>query len=1036
MPSFFKKLNHSKSSKIDNQLPPSASLPTPPSTQIRDSNSRKSTISPRSVLDAVDNSILDRSRSSRNENDGVVDPDIDSHISPMLKQFHRTSSSSNSGVKSFSSPKFNDINHLQQGEVPNTPEYPPFSDNVLLKNSPHNNEWITPWSKKVLYNSPFPRYGYTISSQTSTSGSSYMMGGLTGTEVYGDMWIIEQIRPADLNQHDDPLKYCDYPYIASPIENIQHIPSPRTGHASVLIGNAFIIFGGDTAINEEQKLDNQLYFFNIASLKWTITAPKGERPCGRYGAQISVLNLEIQPGSWLSQLYVFGGQLNNVNFNDLWKFDLTNFKNPENQWIKIDPMGDTPPPLTGHSMSSFNENLYVFGGNSDAFVNDKLYSYNSIKNEWNICTLAGPIFPPPIYGHSTAVHGSLLFIYGGKLENEENSNDLYIIDLLNFNSWKLKSNLPLSPTSKFGQSISLNLTEEKLLIMGGDVTDDEFNGVADTSINLIDETKFQHSTSIIYECDIKEISKFLENSNIKKGIMSARSSPVVFPTFNFKNTKYEHSKSNIDLTDSNDESRKSFTSSTPIKIQNQSIVSEPKNEPLEITTDTALHNIDQVALSSSNPSPISEISPTIKDTSNLQPILQLQTVDNESQESETPLETSTDFIANEIIYKTPEENIESVSKSQHLSDSTFTVINTKTSIDETLKAPSISTPLMQQSALLPFSPAVSEKDNLKLQKLLKMVNDVKSEMKTSVAAADAQISRLESEKADLEKRLKGLQETQTVVYNINDIEGGGDTSVDERNMKLKNFISHELSTVPQLQKLVNIQRETINDLRNKLQEEELLNEKILKLEAINSALKMKLNNATVGESRETEHLKLFNQNLEQLSAVWLAEGPQTSLSDLKSELSDLKLKYNKLQKENEGLFGNLREYETLFVESKKSLSNSYQALKISQTEADKLKAQVINLTKELDELKLKKRVYSNGSQRNFTPVRNDSNHSIEATSNDIEDEIDDHNVSLIDERYEIKIRDLEANVYIVSQERDQLRNELLELKKELYNIQK
>ena len=39
-------------------------------------------------------------------------------------------------------------------------------------------------------------------------------------------------------------------------------PGPRVGHASLLVGNAFIVFGGDTKIDEMDVLDDTLYLLN------------------------------------------------------------------------------------------------------------------------------------------------------------------------------------------------------------------------------------------------------------------------------------------------------------------------------------------------------------------------------------------------------------------------------------------------------------------------------------------------------------------------------------------------------------------------------------------------------------------------------------------------------------------------------------------------------------------------------------------------------------------------------------------------------
>lgn len=73
------------------------------------------------------------------------------------------------------------------------------------------------------------------------------MGGLINSStVKGDLWLIE----AGANMACYPL--------ATTAEG----PGPRVGHSSLLVGNAFIVFGGDTKIDETDVLDETLYLLN------------------------------------------------------------------------------------------------------------------------------------------------------------------------------------------------------------------------------------------------------------------------------------------------------------------------------------------------------------------------------------------------------------------------------------------------------------------------------------------------------------------------------------------------------------------------------------------------------------------------------------------------------------------------------------------------------------------------------------------------------------------------------------------------------
>lgn len=95
--------------------------------------------------------------------------------------------------------------------------------------------------------SPFPRYGAAVNSVSSKEGDIYVMGGLIDSStVKGDLWMIE----AGQNMSCYPL-----PTTAEG-------PGPRVGHSSLLVGNAFIVYGGDTKVEEADVLDETLYLLN------------------------------------------------------------------------------------------------------------------------------------------------------------------------------------------------------------------------------------------------------------------------------------------------------------------------------------------------------------------------------------------------------------------------------------------------------------------------------------------------------------------------------------------------------------------------------------------------------------------------------------------------------------------------------------------------------------------------------------------------------------------------------------------------------
>ena len=115
------------------------------------------------------------------------------------------------------------------------------------------NAALYPWSQRRLnfptpQSNPFPRYGAAVNAIASKDGDIYIMGGLiNGSMVRGDLWMVES-GPGNLSCY--------------PIATVSEGPGPRVGHASLLVGNAFIVFGGDTKMDDNDVLDDTLYLLN------------------------------------------------------------------------------------------------------------------------------------------------------------------------------------------------------------------------------------------------------------------------------------------------------------------------------------------------------------------------------------------------------------------------------------------------------------------------------------------------------------------------------------------------------------------------------------------------------------------------------------------------------------------------------------------------------------------------------------------------------------------------------------------------------
>lgn len=346
---------------------------------------------------------------------------------------------------------------------------------------PQRGNFKSPWTRSKLLISPFPRYRHAASSHANEKGEIYVMGGLHNTSVYGDTWILKP----DLESRQ---------FQSFQVDIYDNSPAPRVGHASTLCGNAYVIFGGDTVTNEAGEIDNDLYLFNMNSHAWTVPKPTGKKPSGRYGHTIGVIAIT----NFDSKLYLYGGQLDDVVYNDLCVFNLSSFRRPDVHWEWVHPSDHIrPPPLTNHSMDVYDNKLWLFGGSTGKKLTNELWCFDPQMERWDKIKTLGNQQPQPVEEHASVIYKDLMIVYGGKNSDGEALNDLYFLNLITKTWFKFPTNFPLEPQGKYGHTLSI-LKNDKLLILGGHLPDyanlgenlevsNIDNGVG-TILNLLDLT--------------------------------------------------------------------------------------------------------------------------------------------------------------------------------------------------------------------------------------------------------------------------------------------------------------------------------------------------------------------------------------------------------------------------------------------------------------------------------------------------------------------------------------------------------------------
>ncbi|RMX54907.1 hypothetical protein pdam_00015089 [Pocillopora damicornis] len=135
-------------------------------------------------------------------------------------------------------------------------------------------------------------------------------------------------------------------------------------------------------------------------------------------------------GSW------FGGEHSESTSDPVYLNDLFVLKiGIQVTWERLQQLGDIPCVRDGHTLSAVGTVLYLFGGSnypeSDECL-DGLYAYDIGTLSWELCPTQG--CQPKALGHTTAVVGDTLYIFGG-IYHGNATNTLYMLNTAKL-KWK------------------------------------------------------------------------------------------------------------------------------------------------------------------------------------------------------------------------------------------------------------------------------------------------------------------------------------------------------------------------------------------------------------------------------------------------------------------------------------------------------------------------------------------------------------------------------------------------------------------------
>lgn len=159
-------------------------------------------------------------------------------------------------------------------------------------------------------------------------------------------------------------------------------------------------------------------------------------------------------------------------FNDLVAFDLNALQQATNRWEiliqnTIDggpPHGQIPPARTNHTMITYGDRLYLFGGTDGVHWFNDVWSYSPQSNSWTQLECIGYI-PSPREGHAAALVGDVMYVFGGRTEEGNDLGDLAAFRISS-RRWYTFQNMGPSPSPRSGHSMTT--VGKQIVVLAGE----------------------------------------------------------------------------------------------------------------------------------------------------------------------------------------------------------------------------------------------------------------------------------------------------------------------------------------------------------------------------------------------------------------------------------------------------------------------------------------------------------------------------------------------------------------------------------------
>lgn len=299
--------------------------------------------------------------------------------------------------------------------------------------------WITrSFQWKLVGETTLCQARYLHRSACTKSGVSYVFGGDSSQFIcFNDLWRVFTDE-SSLQIQFEKITPAPAQILATNFHTqVRTEPTPCSACALCALSEDLFIFGGfhrdnfPAFSNDFWRLrNNSSHTTNAATIvtQWELLSPtpRTESPGGRWGHSMVSFN---------NAIYLFGGSCPGQVYNDLWMTEISLIDTSGHvTWKKLNPPGAIPNARGGHSAVVVGHFMYIFGGNdlntsySDVWCLD-LLDGQAESFGWELIQESDSSGPSPRIGHSTIAVGRHILIFGGRdFHKREFCTGVYLFD--------------------------------------------------------------------------------------------------------------------------------------------------------------------------------------------------------------------------------------------------------------------------------------------------------------------------------------------------------------------------------------------------------------------------------------------------------------------------------------------------------------------------------------------------------------------------------------------------------------------------------